>query len=250
MRKISINTINSISKAISDLDAELSALLDYPKEELARIIADVGFSCTLCGRCCTKEFNDHVCLLSEYLVRAVEKYPSMIIPAPYFEVCDNNGCFYVSGYALKTKNNGDCVFLEDKSKKCRIYDDRFSICKIYPYMLHREADETGNVEWRQISGLDQHGEYGNLIPENLSLEYAEDTINYEKKFLLQEKDFYITLLGYFKENNLKPVRKIYDENMRIFKSGGKITIFAFNGKSFDKHIISKDDYITTNPSDF
>lgn len=32
-------------------------------------------------------------------------------------------------------------------------------------MLHREADEDGNVELRQIGGLNQHGLYHNDISE-------------------------------------------------------------------------------------
>ena len=34
--------------------------------------------------------------------------------------------------ALKTKKNGECIFL-NKEKKCSIYDTRPNICKMYPY---------------------------------------------------------------------------------------------------------------------
>jgi len=241
VKKISINSVSSITSAIETLENELCGLLNYPSEELASIIKDVGFCCTLCGKCCTKEFNSHVFLLRDDLKRAKEKYPDMIAPAPYFEVCDNNGCFYVSGYALKIKENGDCVFLEDK--KCRIYDDRFLICRIYPYMLHRESDERGKTDWRQISGLNEHGEYNTKIPDEICKESAEDTKYYEKEFLEQQRDFYLCLLKHFKENNLRPVRKLYDENMKRFQKGENIKIFTFNGESFDESIISKDDRI-------
>ncbi len=60
---------------------------------------------------------------------------------------------------------GSCWFLENG--KCRIYEHRFTICRIYPYMLHREADEKGSVDWRQFCGLDQHGEYNAIIPDDV-----------------------------------------------------------------------------------
>jgi len=111
-------------------------------------------------------------------------------------------------------------------------------------MLHRETDEKGRTEWRQISGLNEHGEYNTEISNDLCKEYAKDTIDYETKFLVQERDFYIALLSHFKDKNLRPVRKIYDQEMRRFKKGEKITIFVFNGKSFEENVISKDDYIS------
>lgn len=241
MSQISINSVNSVSKEIEKLEKEHLKLLEYPVDRLAKIIHDVGFKCSLCGKCCTKEFNDHVFLLTDDLIKAKEKYTEMIVPAPYFEVCDNNGCFYVSGYALKVKQDGDCVFLENN--RCRIYEDRFVICRVYPYMLHREKDDSGKTEWRQISGLDEHGEYNTEIPYEMCHKYAQDTIEYENKFLIQELDFHRCLLKHFMENSLKPVRKIYDENMRRFNSGEKIKVFVFNGISFEENIISKDDYI-------
>lgn len=209
---------------------------------MCRIIKDIGFKCTLCGKCCTKEFNDHVFLLTEDLKKAKKSYAEQIVPAPYFEICDNNGNFYVSGYALKSKNNGDCIFLENN--RCKIYNDRFFICRVYPYMLHRERDENGKVEWRQISGLNEHGEYNTEISDDLCRNTAIETIEYEKKFLEQERDFFSCLQSLFIEKNLRPVRKIYDENMRKFDKGGSITVFAFNGESFEKNIISKCDYIS------
>ena len=242
VNNISINSINSISKAIEELQKELIELSEYSLEELSGIIQEVGFKCTLCGKCCTKEYNNHVFLLTDDLIKAKEKYANMIVPAPYFEICDNNGCFYVSGYALKVKENGDCVFLENN--RCRIYEDRFLICGVYPYMLHREKDEKGKTEWRQISGLNEHGEYNTEISDNECKKYAQDTIDYETKFLIQERDFYICLLKLFREKNLRPVRKIYDEKMRLFNAGEKITVFAFNGNSFEENCISKEDYIS------
>ncbi len=36
---------------------------------------------------------------------------------------------------LKQKKNGNCIFLNDKTKRCTIYSKRPLECKIYPYLL-------------------------------------------------------------------------------------------------------------------
>ena len=241
---ISVNSIKDVESAIVSLDEELSLLEAYPRGELEKIIKDVGFGCTLCGRCCTKEYNDHVFLLTKDCRRAKEKYPDMIVPAPYFEICDNLGRFYVSGYALKVKDNGDCAFLS-KDRRCEIYDERFEICRIYPYMLHREADEYGNVDWRQIAGLNDHGEYNTEISDEECRKTAEMTVAYEKDFLIQERDFYKRVLKHLSENGLKPVRKLYDEKMRAFARGESVTVFVYNGDNFDERTVAAGDYTLT-----
>ena len=241
---ISVNSIKDVESAIVSLDEELSLLEAYPREELEKIIKDVGFGCTLCGRCCTKEYNDHVFLLTKDCRRAKEKYPDRIVPAPYFEICDNLGRFYVSGYALKVKDNGDCAFLS-KDRRCEIYDERFDICRIYPYMLHREADEYGNVDWRQIAGLNDHGEYNTEISDEECRKTAEMTVAYEKDFLVQERDFYKRVLKHFCENGLKPVRKLYDEKMRAFARGEYVKVFVYNGDNFDERTVAAGDYTLT-----
>ncbi|WP_317135796.1 YkgJ family cysteine cluster protein [Methanochimaera problematica] len=226
--------------ALEDLEKEFIGLSSYPEEELEKIIKEVGFKCTMCGKCCTKEFNDHVFLLQKDLRLIKEKNQEAIVPAPYFEICDQNGIFYVSGYALRCKENGDCIFLKDN--RCTRYDLRFSICRIYPYMLHRETDENGKTDWRQISGLNQHGEYNDEISGEECKTIAKETIEYEKEFLLQELNFLKILKEHFLENNLKPLRKVYDEKMRDFQKGKKIRVMVFNGEDFEKCEIKKEDY--------
>ncbi|NLL11411.1 MAG: YkgJ family cysteine cluster protein, partial [Methanomicrobiales archaeon] len=52
-----------ISQELSGLIVEQDLLLKWQEQDLADIIIDVGFSCLMCGRCCTTEFNGHVFLL-------------------------------------------------------------------------------------------------------------------------------------------------------------------------------------------
>ena len=110
------------------------ALFDYPIERLAGVIKDVGFRCTACAKCCTRAFNGHVFLLDRDVtaVRAIDSHA--LEPAPDPEFCDQNGTFYVSGYALRVREDaeGSCWFLENG--RCRIYDRQ--VCHLPDLPLH------------------------------------------------------------------------------------------------------------------
>src|SRR5690606_18027657 len=99
----------------------------------------------------------HVFLLDDdvEVVRRID--PGALVPAPFYEFCDQHGTFYVSGYAMRTDGTGACHFLEEG--RCRCYEMRPLVCRCYPYMLHREPDAHGTIDWRQIGGLDEHGDY-------------------------------------------------------------------------------------------
>jgi len=224
---------------IAALIQERNRLLEYPLECLAAIIQEIGFRCTSCARCCTRAFNGHVFLLDRD-VTSVRKFdPAAIEPAPAPEFCDQNGIFYVSGYALRTRDDdsGSCWFLENG--RCRIYDRRFAICRIYPYMLHREPDEHGDVDWRQFSGLEQHGEYDAVISDNESLDLARETKEYENAFLTQEIQFLEFIQDYFSRHGLRHVQKVYDDQIRRFNRGDEITVMVYYDGLFEPHQIRK-----------
>ncbi|UUX92048.1 YkgJ family cysteine cluster protein [Methanoplanus endosymbiosus] len=237
-----ILSIKNIRAKREELESEYSLLTEFPDGKLAEIIEDVGFKCTLCGKCCTKEFNDHVFLLDSDIDRAKRIDPSSIVPAPYFELCDQDGNFYVSGYSLRCQKNGDCIFLKDN--RCTIYSDRFSICRVYPFMLHREEDEDGVKDFRQISGLNLHGEYNHPVEKKDAEEIAERTTAYEKEFLEKEIAFYSAVLKLFEENGLKPVRRIYDRKMREFSADLPVTVYVFSKGNFERNTVKKSDYIS------
>ena len=218
---------------LKELEEELVLLKKYPKEDMERIIKEIGFSCTCCGKCCTKAFNGHVFLLSEDANRLKSFSPESMIPAPDFPYSDPSGNFYVSGYALKTQENGDCVFL-DENRRCKIYDQRFAICRVYPYMLHREPDARGKIDWRQISGLDEHGEYDCVIADQECSRIAEETIVYETAYLKQEIAFHTAVLQKFSEEGIRFVRKDHDLRVRAFLKTGKATVFVWDGSGFVK----------------
>ncbi len=214
---------------------ERNNLFEYPLERLAGVIKEVGFRCTSCAKCCTRAFNGHVFLLDRDVTDIKTIDPAALEPAPQPEFCDQNGTFYVSGYALRAKGDaaGSCWFLDNG--RCRIYDRRFSICRIYPYMLHREADAQGRVAWRQISGLDKHGEYHDDIPQDECLTLARETKEYENAFLTQEISFLEFMQDYFAQQRLRHVQKVYDDQMRRFKKGDPISVMAYYAGQLEEH---------------
>lgn len=226
-----------IPARITTAERELSDILAYPQEQLAAIIKEVGFRCDLCSRCCTRAFNGHVFLLDRDVAVAREIDPESVEPAPYPEFCDQNGTFYVSGYALRAKDDdcGSCYFLENN--RCRIYNQRFTICRVYPYMLHREPDERGKLDWRQIAGLDKHGEYHTELPESRCQEAAAETREYETACIRQEIAFLLYMQDYFSKNQLRHVQKIHDDRMRAFARGEEIRIMVFCNGRLEEHRI-------------
>jgi uncharacterized protein len=230
----------SIDSRIQVLQRELRELAEFPEDEFAAIIREVGFACDLCGRCCTREFNDHAFLLEEDTDRLRSIRPDALIPAPYFDACDQHGVFYVSGYAIRARPDGSCIFLE--SGRCTIYESRFSICRIYPYMLHREADATGTIDWRQISGLNEHGVYHTAIDDGECVRIARETRAYEAAFLDQEIRFWEALRERVSRERLRLVRRTYDLRMRDFQRGETVEVLVFHRGRFEQNRVSCRDY--------
>ena len=221
---------------LSRLKSELAQLKAFPREELEEIIRELGFSCSLCGKCCTKPYNGHVFLLSSDTESLKTFSPESLEPAPDFPYSDADGNFYVSGYALKTKPNGDCVFLENN--RCTIYDKRFAICRLYPYMLHREKDSRGHLDWRMISGLGEHGTYENEISDDEVAKIADETFAYEISYLEQEIAFHKLLLETFAARKERFIRKDHDTRSRAFMKTGTADVYVFDGEKFVKeHVI-------------
>lgn len=227
---------------LAALRAELALLKAYPAGQLAAILEEIGFSCTCCGRCCTRAFNGHVFLLADDAHRLREFAPEALMPAPDFSYSDEAGNFYVSGYALRTRPDGDCVFL-NSDRRCSIYDQRFAICRIYPYMLHREPDASGHVDWRQISGVDEHGSYDAEIAPEAAATAAAEVVAYETAYLEQEIAFHEALLTRFSAASLRFVRRDHDCRMREFLHGeSTASVFVWNDGELVLEHAGPDDY--------
>jgi Fe-S-cluster containining protein len=232
-----IEFIPVIEKQLQTANQELKGVQDYPMEDLVSIIKEIGFECDFCARCCTRQFNDHVFLLNADATRLMGSDSHCMEPAPYYELCDQYGRFYVSGYALRTKGDGSCIFLRDK--RCTIYGQRPMICRLYPFMLHREPDEEGNIAWHQIAGLDLHGCYHEEIDDEEAEKIARQVKSYEVSYLTQVRDFFKKAETHFQKNGLKHVQGVYDREMRKFNKGEQITVFVYLNGEFTEHRVCK-----------
>jgi hypothetical protein len=216
---------------------ERNNLFSYPLEKLAGLIRETGFHCSRCARCCTRAFNGHVFLLDRDLREARRIDPVSIEPAPGPEFCDQHGTFYVSGYALRTQGDaaGSCWFLEDG--RCRIYPQRFSICRIYPYSLRREPGGNGRIDWRYISRPGEHGEYRHDIPIDMCLALAREAKEYENAFLAHEISFLEFMLDYFAQNRLRHVQGTYNRQVQRSMRGEPVTVMAYCAGRLNEHLV-------------
>lgn len=219
------------SKKTDEIEHEICGIMEFPDDRFEEIIGELGFVCDCCGRCCTSEFNDHVFLLDEDAERIIEVAGREALrPAPNYEFCDNLGRFYVMGYALRSKPGGDCIFYT--GGRCEHYGDRPEICRIFPYMLHREEDDEGNIDWRQIGGLDMHGMYHSEISVEAARDIAVRVKRYEVAFLRQKLAFFNKIEAHFKKHGLRHSQQMYDRKMREFKMGGEIELYVFEKGEF------------------
>ncbi|GFO97460.1 hypothetical protein ig2599ANME_1663 [groundwater metagenome] len=214
------------STKTDEFEHEICGIIDFPDDRFEEIIREVGFVCDCCGRCCTSEFNDHVFLLDEDAERIIEVAGKEALrPAPYYEFCDNLGRFYVMGYALMNKPGGSCIFYT--GGRCEHYSDRPEICRIFPYMLHREEDDEGNIDWRQIGGMDRHGLYHSEISVEAAREIIDAVKRYEIAFLRQKLAFLHKIEDHFRKHGLRHSQQLYDRGMREFKRGEEIEVYVF-----------------------
>ena len=218
---------------------ERNRLFAYPVERLAGEILAAGFQCDRCGTCCTRSVNGHIFLLDHDVTEVKKIDPTAFEPAPDPEFCDQNGILYVSGYALRMKNDvsGSCWFLENQ--RCRIYEQRFSGCRIYPHMLRRNADMTGRVTWRHIAKVNEHGRYHQVVPENECLALAREIKEYENAFLTHQISFLETLHEYFSVYDLRHVQETYDHQLQGFLQGDPVNIRVYHAGELEEHRIKK-----------
>jgi uncharacterized protein len=223
--------LTTISLKTKEIEYDIRDVIDFQDDRFEEIIRELGFVCDLCGRCCTREFNDHVFLLDDDAERMIEVAGRKVLrPAPYYEFCDNLGRFYVMGYALRNKSNGDCIFYT--GGRCVHYADRPEICRIFPYMLHREEDDEGKFDWRQIGGLNMHGLYHSEVGVEEARKIAGDVKRYEIAFLKQKLAFLHKIEEHFKKHGLRHSKQIYDRKMRDLKRGGEIELYVFERGGF------------------
>jgi len=208
---------------------EQNRLIGYPPDRLAREIQSAGFRCTRCGSCCTRALNSNIFLLDHEVTAAGTIDPASVVPAPDPEFCDQNGTLYSSGFSLRMKDDtpGSCWFLENG--RCRIYDQRFSVCRIYPHMLHGITDEAepGGRTWQKFARLHDHGSYQGDIPWDDCLELARNVKEYENAVLTQQISFLETVHEYFTVHGLRHDPARYDHRLHQFLAGDPVPVMVY-----------------------
>ncbi len=218
---------------------ERNRLFAFPLEQMAEEIKATGFRCTSCGTCCTRSVNNHIFLLDHDIAELKKIDPTACEPAPDPEFCDQNGRLYVSGYALRMKNDppGSCWFLENG--KCRIYEQRFSVCHIYPHMLRRDADDSGRVMWRQFAHPNEHGRYDPALSDEECLNTARKIKEYENAFLTQQISFLETIHEYFTLSNLRHDPEKYKQTMQEYLQGRTVDISVYHAGELEGYRVAK-----------
>lgn len=207
---------------------ERNRLFAFPLERLVIEIWSTRFRCDCCGACCTRAINRHIFLLDHDVDDVKKIDPTSYEPAPDPEFCDQNGRLYVSGYALRMKDDtdGSCWFLENG--RCRIYDRRFSGCRIYPHMLRRSPDTTGTVKWQKFARRNAHGRYDPQLSLEECLGLAREIKEYENAFLTQQISFLETIHEYFTVHNFRHDPGTYSSQMQRLSAGLPVDIKVFH----------------------
>jgi hypothetical protein len=104
-------------------------------------------------------------------------------------------------------------------------------------MLHREPDNKGIIDWRQISGLNQHGEYNVEISEDEAYSLALEIKAFEEEVLSHEISYLVYTGRYFLNNGLRNVRKRFDDGLRSAREGGAIEVMVFSDGTYDRWMI-------------
>jgi Fe-S-cluster containining protein len=151
---------------MESLEAELARARDLDTDELADAIEQIGFECTRCGACCTREENDpHTATVFPDEVRELQSetndWNDVARPMPY-GIEEGEGQTFE--WALQTDGCGDCVFYEESEGvgACSVHPDRPLICQTYPFSvalsgtsqpMGEAVDEQGLVRAHECEGL-------------------------------------------------------------------------------------------------
>ena len=105
--------------------------------ELEKCIHEAGFTCRLCGECCSGKNNEVMVSPDEIdLLCKASGLCQDQITEPYPEWIQEDGTTLTFGRVLRRGEDGNCMFL--KNNRCAVYANRPHICRTYPFMLDGE----------------------------------------------------------------------------------------------------------------
>ena len=133
---------------------------------------------------------------------------------------------------MKADAAGSCWFLRDG--RCRIYEQRFSGCRIYPHMLRRSAGVPGHISWRQFARKGCHGQHDPTFPFEECLTIAREVKEYENAFLTQQIAFLETVHEYFSIHELRHDPKMYKECMQRSRQGRSVGIKVYHAGELEE----------------
>ena len=123
-------------------------------QRLADEIRSTGFSCLMCGACCSRGEDDgNLVLVSAPEIRAIMEltgwaWDKIAEPYPDWMPSHDGGEFTLAWCLRRTEKA--CIFL-DKNNRCTIYPARPHICRTYPFAL-----EEGRLAVYDCPGLGQN----------------------------------------------------------------------------------------------
>lgn len=139
-----------IEDEIERLSSELNACRQWDDKAIAGKVADTGFRCKRCGKCCKGEWGDNTVSVFPGEVREIARVTGLdwleIARPMESQDADERGEYHTFEWALQKQLNGDCKFLLDG--RCTIYASRPLICRTYPMRL-----ESGGLEVYDCDGL-------------------------------------------------------------------------------------------------
>ncbi|WP_256621282.1 YkgJ family cysteine cluster protein [Methanolobus chelungpuianus] len=153
---------------IATLREELEAAKTTDKEKVAAEVRTIGFSCLMCGRCCRREQGDNSVIVSPAEIQRICRYtglehgsvtkppqsesdiPDLLAEKGNTDLIDPQGNIHTFGWELSRRENGDCVFMQEKREgnRCAIYDARPMLCSTYPFYM-----EDGELKVSECEGL-------------------------------------------------------------------------------------------------
>jgi uncharacterized protein len=173
---------------MESLEAELARARDLSVSDLADAIESIGFECTRCGACCTREEGDeHTATVFPDEVRELRaatgsEWRDVARPMPY-GIDEGEGETFE--WALQTDACGDCVFYEEEGGvgACTVHPDRPLICRTYPFSvalggtsqpMGEPVDREGIVRAHECEGLGR--EIGRSDAETLAATLKERAV--------------------------------------------------------------------------
>ncbi len=117
--------------------------------------AGLRFECQGCGRCCTGDpgyvwvEDEEIAALANALQMSREEFEQLFVR------------WVGQRRSLVELPNGDCVFFDNQSRRCRVYELRPRQCRTWPFW---ESNVRSNQAWQQTCRVCPGSGQGPVVP--------------------------------------------------------------------------------------